>query len=783
MTNLPDRDTLECPWPGGGKPTVTQNLDGEYSKEPWANQKLESQIPGDTSPENPGPHRQNLGTRNTNDQTPGDQNPNNRDFGVQNDGSRNIDPRDPRTEGTHLTALKSKCPGSRTLSQGLTPPSSSPTAFGALVTKPGSIKSSSTIPKPSSPFKSPVWSKFNKKQQRKENESVGVQEEAVKRLREQLKLGRLAICVGSSVTLYSASSRVERLSWWGLMSIALDYLDDRSSGSTTQRINQADASSARKTLWKDDLTEADRERAANKMQKILASRGDLDTTWMRNQFHNIYKDYTKQYEMLDAIKALHEQGAMLLTTNYDDSLENHCDLEPIDASDPNALISYQRGSQPGVFHTYGYWDDVGPSAAQYMQDKKSKVSREALQHILATRTVLFIGYGSGSAESYFGPLFEWIGKNVGASASHYILLQSKEPYPVNQLPLIRLRSQSYDSVPQFLTDLLDISKRQEGTLTELPHGSERARIHDWLAPIDQSPFLNDMWNLHGPNRFDRQVTQGQDIWALNTPSRVRLKGKARQPTNAELETVLIELLQQLNKPQSPKKGNPVMPGKTYLIIDELETLSPNMRYKYSKFIKNISSLPLEHLYLLVTAEDSLTLGIDPPPRPNRPQRGRERKYKSYKTMYKLAPKSPAKTGANVTGWAEVTLDWATTEAASKEWLRGRFNTDPSLANYVNIRHDLISEIQKSGQNLRWVYWKLNRLAEIGAAPELNDAELNEAAEAALGEVDTKGGDYLSEDGIVHNYDDSDDDYDNALPGRKRARERENPGNKRRKKSS
>ncbi|KAI0532095.1 SIR2-like domain-containing protein [Xylaria digitata] len=910
MTGTLDTKAVEYDWPLGGK------LNVENPEDPWANQNLERRNPDDISLESPGSHHQNPdiknpGDHNLNGQNLGkhnlegpentsldkqilevpelrnpedvqDQKPDIQDSDAQNDASQHIGPRDPNSEGTRPKIPESK---------GLTPPSSSPTAShptasGAVVpgtTTSGSTMSSSTISKSLPSFKSPGQWKANRKQhgkeakekerqwnerekKRKENESARVQEEAVKRLREQLRLGRLAICVGSNVTLYSASSQAERLSWWGFMSNALDYLEDQGSGSTTQPINQADVSSARKALQKDDPTEADRERVSNKIQKILASRGDLETTWMKTQFQNLYRDYVEQYELLDAIKALHEQGATLLTTNYDDCLENHCDLEPIDASDPGGLISYQRGSRQGVFHAYGYWGNachVVLSSTQYIQNKKNEVARETLQHILATKTVLFVGYGIGSGDENFGPLFEWIGeKNVGAGASHYILLQGKDPNPITHLPLIYLRRESYDGVSQFLTGLLDPSERREGTLTELPHGRERVRIHNWLAPTDQSGFLNDMWNLHGPNRFDRQVTQSQDIWTLNTPSRVRLKGEegwgktmfctsviqhtlkscrlgtlkrardslayffcatyrpyidspevqvydfnvflrtvisqlcspetvfaplralyadctryhpARQPRNAELEAVLIGLLQQLNKSPSPKKGNPILPGETYLVVDELEALSPNMRGEYSKFIKIIASLPLEHFHLLVTAEDPLTLGIDPPPRHKEPQKVKGKKGKSYKAIYKLAAKAPAKKGA--TDWAEVTLDWTTTGTAANEWLRDRFNTDPSLANYVNIHQDLIFQIHGSGQNLRWVYWKLNRLAEIGAAPELDDAELKEAAEVALDEVD----DEEDEDGVAYSDDETDDD-DDVLPSGKRAKEQENSGNKRRKKS-
>ncbi|GAW24792.1 hypothetical protein ANO14919_143860 [Xylariales sp. No.14919] len=707
--------------------------------------------------------------------------------------------------------------------------------------------------------------------ERKEHESLRVQNEAVERLREQLNLGRLAICVGSGVTLYSASSQAQRLSWWGLMSNALDYFEDQGSGFASQPTNRDDLNSARRILRKDDPTEADREGVASRIQKLLGNRTDLETTWMRAQFQHLYKDYADRLELLDAIKALQEQGALLFTTNYDDLLEKHCGLEPIDASDPKGLLSYRRGSRPAVFHPHGYWrnvDHIVLSPAQYWRVKHDQVVQETLQHILDTKTVLFVGCGGGLSDPNFGPLIQWIGdRNAGTGISHYILLRGQEANPVTQLPLIHLRCEDFDDIPRFLKGLLDASERREGILSELPDGNERLRIHNWLAPSDQSGFLTDMLNLQGPQRFDRQVTRSQDVWAINSPSRVRVRGEegwgktmfcasviqhtlrgchrstlrrardslayffcatykpyidspdvqvhdfntflrtvisqlcppqnvyaplralytdctkyhpARQPTNAELEATLIEILVLLEKPAPPpNQGDPIVPGETYLVIDELETVPVNMRDDYSKLINTIAKLPLQHFHLLATAEDPLTLGIGPPPR--RKRRFREKQGKSHNYILSLAPQpaGKAKTVPGVTDWAEVTLDWTTTGTASTEWLRDRFGTDPSLSNYMSIRHDLVFEIHGSGQNLRWVYWKLNRLAEVGADSNLSNADLKEAAEAVLDESDDEGSDEGSEYNARGNVGGGDNDDDDLLPGSKRSRGHNNSTAKRR----
>ncbi|KAI0870848.1 SIR2-like domain-containing protein [Hypoxylon argillaceum] len=705
---------------------------------------------------------------------------------------------------------------------------------------------------------------------RKKNESLRVQDEAMKKLREQLKLGRLAICVGSGVTLYSAPSQAQRLSWWGLMSNALDYFEDQASTLSLEPMNKADIASARKILEKNNPTEADREDVTNRIQKLLANRIDLETTWMRAQFQNLYKDYVDQSEILDAIKALQQQGAILFTTNYDDLLERHCDLDGIDASDPAGLISWRRGSRPAVFHPHGYWRNANHivlSAEQYWRVKNEPIIQETLQHVLGTKTVLFVGCGGGLADPNFGPLIRWVGqKNIGTGASHYILLQRTEKNPVTQLPLIHLRCDSFDDIPRFLKDLLDPAQRREGLITELPIDRERRRIHDWLAPLNQSEFLNDMSNLQGPNRFDRQVTQSHNIWAMNQPSRVRVRGEAgfgktmlctsviqhtlkdcrlgnasrgrdslayffcvtykpwtdnpslrfhdfnaflrtvisqltppdvvfptlralysectryhpgRLPTSEELQVVLIQILWHLDKPPAPRKGDPITPGETYLVIDELEALEPNARSEYSKFIKLVASQPFEHFHLLVSAHNPLTVGIDPPSRPMSSRGRRKRRRSRRRAMYNMFGSIPASVTA-ITNWAEVTLDWSSTSTALLEWLRDRFLNDPSLAPFANVRQDVILMIQQANENLRWVHWKLNKLCRVAADSSLDDDALKVAAEAVLQADDTVSGPGSSFDtawnGGGSNRDDDDDT--NRLEGRKRTKTQRIGGRKR-----
>lgn len=65
------------------------------------------------------------------------------------------------------------------------------------------------------------------------------------------------------------------------MSNALDYLEDQASTLSQQPINHADLNTARRILQQSDLTEADREDVVNRIQKLLANRVDMETTWSK----------------------------------------------------------------------------------------------------------------------------------------------------------------------------------------------------------------------------------------------------------------------------------------------------------------------------------------------------------------------------------------------------------------------------------------------------------------------------------------------------------------------
>lgn len=166
---------------------------------------------------------------------------------------------------------------------------------------------------------------------------------------------------------------------------------------------------------------------------------------------------------------------------------------------------------------------------------------------------------------------------------------------------------------------------------------------------------------------------------------------ARLPTNMELQTVLMQILWQLDKPIAPGKGDPVTPGETYLVLDELDLLDSNMRDDYTRFIKLVASQQFKHFHLLISATNPLTVGIDPPWRlMEREDRERKEKARTVRNVSGAAPSNPE---PNATKWEEIVLDATTTKMALSEWIEDRFLNDYSLANLVNIRQDVMSYLE------------------------------------------------------------------------------------------
>jgi len=291
------------------------------------------------------------------------------------------------------------------------------------------------------------------------------QGEQIARLRKALASNNLAICVGAGVTLYTTAlpptldgkrKSLRRLTWTGLIENGLDYLvnfDHLEQKDYPMRMRHA-----YEALENND-SDQNLFEAVNNMKDMLSEK-KIFPTWLGSMFCNLHTE--KRYtSILDALKMLHENGAMLLTTNYDGLIEEHCGLATIDGSDSDQLAMFMAKNIDGVFHPHGHWlhpaTIVLDSVDYYKVKEVATNVQVSLKNILQQKTVLFVGCGGTIHDPNFGPLLDWIGeqgKNI--VHNHCLVLREDDKNLVAGKPLVPLRcGKEYDDIAPFLEKLLE----------------------------------------------------------------------------------------------------------------------------------------------------------------------------------------------------------------------------------------------------------------------------------------------------------------------------------------
>ena len=273
------------------------------------------------------------------------------------------------------------------------------------------------------PIQGFLKSSTNKLQDEASREAARRQHEVIDRLRNDLKNKRLVLITGAGVTLGATadSSRqaLSRITWTGLIRNGLDYLVqeghvDRSNRRTRRAYDALDEQDM------DDLLDA---------ASILRSQldhNDLFPTWLESVFGSLYS-LVRNTALLDAIKELHASGVMLLTTNYDDLLERHCDIPRIGRSNRDNIFKFRRRDLDGVFHIHGSYHDpheVVLDTTDYYQVQHSDDVQDMLKAFFSDKMILFVGCGSGLEDPNFDRLLHWASEQHKNIPNHWCALST-----------------------------------------------------------------------------------------------------------------------------------------------------------------------------------------------------------------------------------------------------------------------------------------------------------------------------------------------------------------------
>jgi hypothetical protein len=135
------------------------------------------------------------------------------------------------------------------------------------------------------------------------------------------------------------------------------------------------------------------------------------------------------HEMLEGIKAFHEAGAVIATTNYDGLLEDALALPAVPWTRAAEVEHVLRGRSDGVLHLHGWWrepESVVLGIRSYDAVRGNEHAQMIQKLIALGRIIVFLGYGSGLGDPNFGALLGWMADLPQSGLMHFRLCRDGE---------------------------------------------------------------------------------------------------------------------------------------------------------------------------------------------------------------------------------------------------------------------------------------------------------------------------------------------------------------------
>jgi SIR2-like domain len=232
----------------------------------------------------------------------------------------------------------------------------------------------------------------------------------------ELPYPSVLLVIGTGVS-YGASGD-DRATWKGLLEDGVHQLE-------LCGVNK-DSCDAARTLLRDafrsipfDLDEV--LRRAQSLTNELNKLGENHyAEWLTRSVGSI-KAQKDRSGILDRVAGLQRDGALLLTTNYDDLLCEATGLEPVTWQEPSEILKVITRRRKGVIHIHGHWSrpsSVILGANSYSQLVQAATTQTVFRALWLTLHWLYIGCGSGGVDDpNLGALLKWAhDSNLGEGA-------------------------------------------------------------------------------------------------------------------------------------------------------------------------------------------------------------------------------------------------------------------------------------------------------------------------------------------------------------------------------
>lgn len=200
---------------------------------------------------------------------------------------------------------------------------------------------------------------------------------------------------------------------------------------------------------------------AEKITSALGGRGGGEfRAWMRADIGELRINDDPQ--ALSLIRAIGDLGLPIVTTNYDELLEEGLSRKTATWRDPSSAQLIAQGTIDDILHLHGHWrsPDSIVLGAQSYGELLADQPAQAVERLLAGgRSLLFIGCGSGIEDPNFESLRKWLRSVFPDSESrHYLLCLEGERTRLSEVysgeRIVPLPyGDSYDALTPFLSSL------------------------------------------------------------------------------------------------------------------------------------------------------------------------------------------------------------------------------------------------------------------------------------------------------------------------------------------
>ena len=292
-------------------------------------------------------------------------------------------------------------------------------------------------------------------------------------LMEQIARGEVLVVVGAGIAI-AASGGAASSSWTGLL---------RDGVERCMQVVQPPPSARWREIALAEIESGDTDLLLSAAEKVTSKlegpKGPEFGRWLRETVGALG---VRDRAAIEAIAAL---GVPVATTNYDGLLEEVLGLQAVSSRDPSDVERVLRGGESGVIHLHGWWkhpETVVLGIRSYDAQLANEHAQAVLRALMMTRTLLFVGFGTGLDDPNFSALADWAAGALQGSAYRRFRLVKDDEVAAAQASRRRDPRMftlgygpSHGDLPRFLRSLARLAPRTDPTSAPPPPSA--ARLH------------------------------------------------------------------------------------------------------------------------------------------------------------------------------------------------------------------------------------------------------------------------------------------------------------------